>query len=261
MKITVSSLQKFKNKEKISAITAYDALFANIFDGEVEIILVGDSLAMNFGGGEDTIGVSIEEMIYHTKVVRKYVRKSLLISDMPFGYDSSLKKGLKSALKIYKKAAPDALKIEVSESKIPLIESLIDNGIAVMGHIGLRPQFYKHDGGYKVKGKSEEEKKALLDLALKLEDIGCFGILIEGTKSDIARDITLKLKIPTIGIGSGMHTDGQILVWSDAFGLNSSFKPKFVREYLNGEELFKNAIKKYVKDIKENKFPNENETY
>ncbi|RDU65637.1 3-methyl-2-oxobutanoate hydroxymethyltransferase [Helicobacter sp. MIT 14-3879] len=259
--MTISSFKKLKGIEKISAITAYDALFAGIFDGEVDVILVGDSLSMSFGGNDDTIPISLEAMIYHTKAVRKVTKKSLLIADMPFGSYPNINLGLKNAIKMYKQSGADAIKLEVNESKITLLKELINNGIAVMAHIGLMPQFYRHDGVYKIKGKDEAENQSLLDLALQLEEIGCFGLLIEGTKSDIATKITKNLKIPTIGIGSGSGTDGQILVWSDAFGFFNKFTPKFVRKYLDGESILKEAIKKYNADVKNITFPNENESY
>lgn len=261
MKTTINTLQKKKGIEKISAITAYDALFASIFDGEVDIILVGDSLSMSFGGNEDTINTSIDEMVYHTKVVRKIVKKSFLLADMPFGSYDTIENGLKNAIRLYKESGADAIKVEVNASKIPLVRELVNNGIAVMAHIGLMPQFYRYDGGYKIKGKEDSEAKMLRDLAINMQDIGCFGMLMEGIKSEIASEITKVLKVPTIGIGSGVDTDGQILVWSDAFGLFNKFTPKFVRKYLNGEELFKNAIREYVKDIKSKNFPNKDESY
>lgn len=261
MKITISAFQKLKGNSKITSITAYDALFASIFDGEVDMILVGDSLSMSFGGNKDTIPLSIDSMIYHTQAVSKAVKQSLLIADMPFGSYNTNKSALKNATKLYKKGGADAIKIEVNESKIDMVKMLSDNGIATMPHIGLMPQFYRFEGGYKIKGKSQEQKDSMLELALKLQDAGAFGLLIEGTKSDIAKEITQNLKIPTIGIGSGNSTDGQILVWSDAFGFFDEFKPKFVRQYLNGKELLKNAIKKYTNDVKTMQFPNEDESY
>lgn len=216
---------------------------------------------MSFGGNEDTISIDTDAMLYHSIAVRKVVKKSLLIVDMPFGSYVNKKLAIKNALKLYKLGGADALKLEVDESKIPIIKELINNGIAVMAHIGLMPQFYRIEGGYKIKGKSEEEQKRLLDLAIQFQEIGCFGILLEGVKSSIAAKITEQLTIPTIGIGSGKMTDGQILVWSDAFGIFNKFKPKFVRQYLNGFDLIKDALKKYVSDIKSHNFPNDNESY
>lgn len=259
--MNISSFQKLKGIEKISAITAYDALFAGIFDGEVDVILVGDSLSMSFGGNDDTLAMNLESMIYHTQAVRKAVKKSLLIADMPFGSYPNTEIGLINSIKMYQQTSADALKLEINESKIPLLKELVDNGIAVMAHIGLKPQFYRYEGGYKIQGKNDKEKRELLELALKAQEAGCFGLLIEGTKGDIAKVITESIKIPTIGIGSGNGTDGQILVWSDAFGFFNKFQPKFVRRYLEGEKLLKEAIKKYNADVKNVNFPNEDESY
>lgn len=259
--MTISQFQKLKGIEKISAITAYDALMGGIFDGEVDMILVGDSLNMSFGGHNDTISLSLKNMIYHAKTVRHAVKKSLLVVDMPFGADTNVEMGLKNAIKLYKKSGADAIKIETNASKIPLLRALIDNGIAIMAHIGLMPQFSRSEGGYKIKGKSESECESLLKLACECEKIGCFGLLIEGTKSEIATQITNAVKIPTIGIGSGVNCDGQILVWSDAFGFFNKFTPKFVRKYMDGESLLKDAIRAYNSDIKNAKFPSDKESY
>ncbi len=261
MKITIPYLQRLKNKEKISAITAYDALFASIFDGKVDMILVGDSLSMSFGGNEDTIPLSVDSMLYHTKVVRSAVKSSFLIADMPFGSYNTINDALKNATRFYKEGGADAIKIEVNSSKIALVSELVNNGIAVMAHIGLMPQFYRFEGGYKIKGKNDDEKENLIALAQEFQKAGAFGLLIEGVKSDIATQITQKVQIPTIGIGSGCGTDGQILVWSDAFGFYDKITPKFVRRYLNGKELLQNAIKQYSKDVKNGNFPSEAESY
>lgn len=258
--MNVSSFAKMKNKEKITAITAYDALFARIFDGEVDMILVGDSLNMSFGGHSDTLSLDLDSMIYHAKAVRSAVKTSLLIVDMPFGSYNSIDLALKNATRIYKETGADALKLEVGESKIDLIKELINNGIAIMPHIGLMPQFYRFEGGYKIKGKNSEQKAQMLDLSLKLQDCGAFSLLIEGTKGDIASEITKKLSIPVIGIGCGNGTDGQILVWSDVFGFFDE-TPKFVRKYLEGKSLIKSALKAYCADVKSGNFPNENESY
>ena len=258
--MTISQFQKLKCVRKISSITAYDALMGGIFDNEVDMILVGDSLSMSFGGNDDTLPLTLRDMIYHTKAVRKAVKNSLLVADMPFGTYPNAQIALKNAIRLYKESGADALKLEVGADKITLVKELVDNGIAVMAHIGLKPQFFRNEG-YKVKGKSDDEKTALLNLAVELEKVGCFSVLLEGTKSDIATKITQSLKVPTIGIGSGNGTDGQILVWSDAFGFFNKFTPKFVRKYMDGESMLKEAIRRYVADIKNGDFPNDNESY
>lgn len=258
--MTIAQFQKLKFMRKISSITAYDALMGGIFDGEVDMILVGDSLSMSFGGNADTLPLTLRDMIYHTKAVRKAVTHSLLIADMPFGSYPNVASALKNAIRLYKESGADAIKLEVGADKITLVRELVDNGIAVMAHIGLKPQFFRADG-YKISGKSDDEKNALLALAQDLEKVGCFSVLLEGTKADIATKITQSLKIPTIGIGSGNGTDGQILVWSDAFGFFNRFTPKFVRKYMDGENLLKDAIRHFVADIQSSDFPNKDESY
>lgn len=260
-KMTITELRAKKGKEKITSITAYDALMAKIFDGEVDVILVGDSLKMSFGGESETLGASVEEMIYHTKAVCRGVKYSFIIADMPFGSYTNKDIALKNALRFYKETATDAIKIEVGLEKQDIVRSLCDEGIAVMAHIGLKPQFMRFDGGFKVKGKDEAQVKELLQTALAMQEAGAFGILIEGVKSDVAAQITESLTIPTIGIGAGVDCDGQILVWSDAFGFFDEFKPKFVRTYCEGRTILKNAIRAYAKDVKSLQFPSENESY
>lgn len=261
MKITLDSLKKKKGLEKITAITAYDALFSKIFDGEVDLILVGDSLNMSFGGESNTTNISLESMIYHTKAVMKGVKTSFVLADMPFGSYSDKKTALKNAIKFIKETNADALKIEVKLEKLDIVKALVDEGIAVMAHIGLMPQFIKAEGGYKIKGKDELQCLYLLESAQAFSEAGAFGLLLEGIKENLATNITKQVNIPTIGIGSGNGCDGQILVWSDAFGLFSEFKPKFVREFLNGASIFKQAIKDYSNAVKNGSFPDSSESY
>lgn len=260
-KITHNTLQAKKGKEKIVAITAYDALMAKIFDGEVDVILVGDSLKMSFGGENETLRASLEEMIYHTKAVCKGATQSFILGDMPFGAYATKKMALQNALRYYKECEVDALKLEVDMSKLDIVKALCSEGIAVMAHIGLKPQFMRFEGGFKVKGKDSNEEQELIETALAMQEAGAFGILCEGIKSHVAEKITQKLDIPTIGIGAGLHCDGQILVWSDAFGFFDTFRPKFVRQYCNGKEILKNAVREYAQDVKNAAFPNESESY
>jgi len=260
-KININTIKSYKSKEKISMITAYDTLMAKIFDDIVDIILVGDSLSMSFGGDDDTLGISIDEMIYHTKAVCKGVKKALVVCDMPFGSYLDKKEALKNASKIYKQTKADAVKLEGGIEKADVIKELCQNSIAVMGHIGLKPQFVRAEGGYKVKGKNEEEVEKLIKDAKALEEAGVFCIVLEGVKVDAAKKITDSISIPTIGIGSGKDTDGQVLVWSDMLGFFDEFKPKFVKRYLNGAELIRKSVKEYVKDVKEGRFPSEEYWY
>lgn len=259
--ITLNTLKAKKGKEKITAITAYDCLMAKIFDGEIDIILVGDSLKMSFGGESETLGATMNEMIYHTKAVCNGVRQSFVLADMPFGSYATKDMALKNALRFYKECRADALKLEVGIDKADIIHALSAEGIAVMAHIGLKPQFMRFDGGFKVKGKSHDEAQEIIETAKIMEEAGAFAILCEGVKSHIAKEITQSLSIPTIGIGAGVECDGQILVWSDAFGFFDDFQPKFVRRYCNGKAMIQEALRQYVKDVKECKFPSLDESY
>lgn len=260
-KMTISALQNKKGMEKITAITAYDALMGSIFDSEVDLILVGDSLKMSFGGEKETLSASMEEMLYHTKAVCKGVQRSFVLADMPFGSYNNTKQALKNALKFYKHTAADALKLEVDINKLPIVKALCAEGIAIMAHIGLKPQFMRFDGGFKVKGKDELSANELLECALAMQEAGCFGVLIEGVKSEVASQITHTLRVPTIGIGAGVECDGQILVWSDAFGFFDGFSPKFLRRYCDGKTMLKNAIRAYTHDVKTCNFPSPKESY
>ena len=259
--MTITQIQAQKGKEKITAITAYDALFGKIFDAEVDFILVGDSLSHSFGGNSDTLSVGIDEMIYHTKAVCKGVQESLIVGDMSFGSYCTQKSAIKNAIRFYKETNAGAVKLEGGMNRVEIVKSIINEGVAVMGHIGLMPQFARSEGGYKIKGKNQESANRLKEEALALQEAGVFAIVLEGVKHEVATEITQMLSIPTIGIGSGVDCDGQILVWSDAFGFFTEFKPKFVRRYLEGEALLKGAIREYVKDVKEMKFPSLEESY
>lgn len=261
MKTTINTLQKKKNVEKITAITAYDALFGRIFDGEVDFILVGDSLSQSFGGSSDTLSIGIDEMIYHTKAVCEGVNQSLVVGDMSFGSYQNKKQAIKNAVRFYKETNAGAIKLEGGLKRVDIVRSIVDEGIAVMGHIGLMPQFARSEGGYKIKGKNDIDAQRLKDEALALQEAGVFAIVLEGIKKEVAAQITQMLNIPTIGIGSGVNCDGQILVWSDAFGFFTDFKPKFVRYYLEGEKLLKEALRRYTNDVKSSNFPNDDESY
>ncbi len=260
-KITVRNIAKYKNSEKIVMITAYDALFANLFESQVDMILVGDSLNMSFLGKSDTLSATMEQMIYHTKAVCSGAKSPLIVFDMPFGSYNSKEEALKNAIRVYKETDADAIKIEGGSKRAEIIEYLTSNGVAVVSHIGLMPQFVRGDGGYIVRGKTPEDEEELLKDAKILEEAGAFALVLEGIKSEVAFKITKEVKIPTIGIGAGVGCDGQVLVWSDMFGFFEEFKPKFVKEYLNGAELIKKSLQEYVKDVKDGSFPTEKYSY
>lgn len=251
----INDFLQSKNREKLVMITAYDALFASLFNKKVDMILVGDSLNMSFGGQKDTLSASMDIMIYHTKAVTLGAPDTFTITDMPFGTCTNKKDALKNASRVYQETSAHAIKLEGGAEKAMIIHELVKNSIAVMGHIGLMPQFVRVDGGYKVKGKNELDIAKLVDDAKALEDAGVFSIVVEGVKKEAAIAISKAVKIPTIGIGASSCTDGQVLVWSDMLGFFEPFKPKFVKEYLNGSILVKNAIDKYVEEVKNGTFP------
>jgi len=260
-KQTVTSIQKAKGVEKLTMITAYDTLFAKLFDGEVDFILVGDSLNMSFSGNADTLSIGLKEMIYHTNAVCRGAKDTFVICDMPFGTYVDKKTAFKNAKKVFNKTSADAIKIEGGKSKAKIVKHLTKNSIAVVGHIGLMPQNVRSEGGYKVKGKDDINIESLIQDALAIQEAGAFMLVVEGVKADAAKAITEAIHIPVIGIGAGVDTDGQVLVWSDMLGFFDEFKPKFVRRYLDGASLVKNSVKQYVTDVKNKEFPSSLETY
>ncbi|MGH1601301.1 3-methyl-2-oxobutanoate hydroxymethyltransferase [Campylobacter majalis] len=260
-KLTTSKIMQMKNNKKIVMITAYDALFAKIFNDIVDILLVGDSLNMSFNAEPDTLSLDINAMLYHTKAVSKVANKTLVIADMPFGTCYDEKSTLKNAIKLIKQGGADSVKIEGGLRVAPLVKRLCDEGISVCGHIGLMPQQVRFEGGYKIKGKSIDDEKRLLDEALALQEAGAFAVVLEGVVSQVAKKISQSITIPTIGIGSGCDTDGQVLVWSDMLGFFDEFKPKFVKRYLDGAKIVKDAVQKYTNEVREIKFPSEEFEY
>ncbi len=255
-KIKISEILEKKGKEKLAALTAYDYITAKILDeAGIEIILVGDSLSNVIQGNLTTIPVSMDEMVYHSKIVSKAVNRAIVIGDMPFmSYQVSLEEGLRNAMRFLKEGNCDGVKIEGGYEILELVNKLTTYGVPVMGHIGLMPQRVNLYG-YKL---AKDEK--LIDIAKSLEQAGAFSIVLEKVSYKIAEKITKSLKIPTIGIASGPYCDGQILVFHDMIGLNKQTF-KFVRKYLNAYELFSNAIKKYIEDVKKSNFPTIEESY
>ena len=260
-KVTVSTIRNMKGVEPITMITAYDALFAKLFDGKVEMILVGDSLNMSFSGKPDTLSADMEMMLYHTKAVCNGAKLPLIVFDMPFGSYTTAQKALENATRVYRETEAQAVKIEGGKERAQIVKTLSENSIAVVGHIGLMPQFVRSEGGYKVKGKDAENITSLIEDAKALEQAGAFALVVEGVKSEAAKAITEAVSIPTIGIGAGVDTDGQVLVWSDMFGFFEDFKPKFAKQYLNGAALVKEALDKYVHEVKNREFPSDEYTY
>ena len=258
---TISSIKKAKNSTPLTVITAYDALFASIFNQKVDMILVGDSLNMSFGNKPDTLCATLDVMIYHTNAVCLGAPDTFIICDMPFGTYTDKKTALKNASRVYQETNANAVKIEGGVQRAHIIKALTENSIAVVGHIGLMPQFVRSEGGYKIKGKNEEEALQLIEDAKAVEESGAFCLVIEGVKADVAKRISEAVSIPTIGIGSGNATDGQVLVWSDMLGFYEKFQPKFTKRYLQGADLVRQALDEYVQEVQTRKFPAKEHTY
>ena len=260
-KLTVTGIQKAKGTAPLTMITAYDALFAKLFDPIADIILVGDSLNMSFAGKPDTLSMTLEQMIYHTQAVCNGAPTSFIIADMPFGTYTTKEKALENAIIIFQQTQADAVKIEGGEGKAETVAYLVENGIAVCGHIGLLPQSVRSEGGYKVKGKDEIQATQLIRDAKMLEAAGVFCMVIEGVKADVASKVSRNVSVPVIGIGAGNGVDGQVLVFSDMLGLFEAFTPKFVKKYLDGANLVKEATQNYKNEVQSRAFPDEIHTY
>ncbi len=263
-KITTNTLQKMKSAgEKISMITAYDFSFARIFDqAGVDVILVGDSASNVMAGHETTLPITLDQMIYHGASVVRAVERCLVVVDMPFGsYQSNSEIALASAIRIMKETGGHSIKLEGGEEEIEAVKKIVKAGIPVMGHLGLTPQSIYKFGTYTVRAKEEVEAKKLKEDALMLQDAGCFAIVLEKIPALLAKQVSESLLIPTIGIGAGPSCDGQVLVMHDMLGINTEFKPRFLRQYLDIEKQAKGAVQKYIADVKSGDFPNNSEQY
>ncbi|MFN3946598.1 MAG: 3-methyl-2-oxobutanoate hydroxymethyltransferase [Aquificaceae bacterium] len=262
-KVTIRSLfRKKREGKKITMISTYDYLSAKLCqEVGIDCILVGDSLGMVFQGLESTLPVTLEEMIYHTKAVRRGAKGSFVIVDMPFmSYQVSLEEAIKNCGRIMKETGANAVKLEGGEEIAELVYSLVNIGIPVVGHVGFTPQSVNVLGGYRVVGKGEEAQKVKRDFKA-LEDAGAFMIVLESMPKDLAREITQGSKAITIGIGAGPYCDGQVLVFYDLVGLVEDIKPKFVKRYLEGAKLFRDALKAFKEEVEKGIFPSEEESY
>ncbi|MCI4625718.1 MAG: 3-methyl-2-oxobutanoate hydroxymethyltransferase [Candidatus Magnetoovum sp. WYHC-5] len=256
--------EKKRAGERLVLLTAYDYTFGKIVDdsGVIDGILVGDSLAMVVQGAENTLGVTMDEMVYHTKLVSRAATNAMVIGDMPFmSYHTSVEEAVRNAGRFIKEGGAQAIKLEGGAEVKEKVRSITNAEIPVMAHIGLTPQAINRMGGYKVQGKTVDAKRRLMDDALALEDAGAFCIVLEAIPMELARDITAKLTIPTIGIGAGMHCDGQILVLHDIIGIFERFLPKFAKRYTNLKEETLNAVKLYAKEVTAGVFPSEKESF
>jgi 3-methyl-2-oxobutanoate hydroxymethyltransferase len=263
-KITTNTLQKMKsNGEKISMITAYDFSFARIFDSAgIDVILVGDSASNVMAGHETTLPITLDQIIYHASSVIRGIDRCLVVVDIPFGYyQSNSDIALASAVRIMKETGAHAVKLEGGEEVLDSVRRIISAGVPVMGHLGLTPQSIYKFGTYAVRAQEEVEANKLKKDAKLLEKAGCFGVVLEKIPATLAKEVSESIRIPTIGIGAGRHCDGQVLVMHDMLGINTEFKPRFLRQYLNIHEQATGAVQQYIKDIKSNDFPNENEQY
>lgn len=259
-KVTTSTLMKMKKEgQKITALTAYDYPFAGMLDqAGIDIILVGDSLGMVVQGKENTLPVTMDEMIYHTSMVSRACQYSMVIGDMPFmSYHGALDKAVENAGRFLKEAGASAVKLEGGADVCPVISALAKAGIPVQAHIGLTPQSVHQMGGFKV----QRDEERLLKDAGNVQDAGAFSVVLEGIPSDIAKKITRTLTIPTIGIGAGADCDGQILVLHDMLGINNRFLPKFVKKYADLAGEAKKGLDQYIKEVKSGQFPSKEYEY
>ena len=263
-KITTNTLQRMKEHgEKISMLTAYDFSFAKIIDAaNIDVILVGDSASNVMAGHETTLPITLEQMIYHACSVIRGINRCLVVVDLPFGsYQSNSEIALASAIRIMKETGAHAIKLEGGEEVLDSVKRIISAGIPVMGHLGLTPQSIYKFGTYNVRAKEEEEANKLRSDAKLLEESGCFAVVLEKIPAQLAKEVTESINIPTIGIGAGKYCDGQVLVMHDMLGINTEFKPRFLRQYLNLSEQITGAVQQYVSDVKSKSFPADSESY
>jgi 3-methyl-2-oxobutanoate hydroxymethyltransferase len=263
--VTIPDLQKKKEQgEKIIALTAYDFPTARILDeAGIDILLVGDSLGMVVLGYQNTIPVTMDEMIHHTKAVRRAVRRSLVIGDMPyFSFHQTEELTIANASRFLKEAGAKAVKIEgASGKRLELIAAMVEAEIPVMGHVGLTPQSINRLGQFKVRGGELAEARKIIEDAKNLEKAGAFAVILECIPQDLAKAITGKLKVPTIGIGAGPHCDGQILVFHDLVGYSTGYNPRFVKKYADLQAVITKAVRKYADEVRTGDFPDEAHSY
>lgn len=262
----VTTLRLAQMKEMgtpITCLTAYDALTAEIFDqAGIDLLLVGDSLGNVVQGHDTTIPVTLEHMIYHTQAVVRTVHHAMVVTDMPFmSYQASPREAFRNAGRLMKEAGSGAVKLEGGLRVIDAVRLMTENGIPVMGHLGLTPQSIHQFGSYRERGATAEEAEQIRADAKALEEAGVFAIVLEKIPASLAAEITRASSVPTIGIGAGQHCDGQILVWTDMMGMSTEFRPRFVRRYAELNEEITRSVKQYIADIQTRMFPSEEESY
>ena len=264
MRVTTRKLRDMKKRgEKIAMITAYDFPTARMVDSAgVDVILVGDSLGMVVLGYDSTIPVTMEDMLHHTKAVVRGCERALVVADMPFmSYQVSSEEALRNAGRLLQEGGAQAVKLEGGEEVAETVARIVQAGIPVMGHVGLTPQSVHQLGGFRVVGKSKKTAQRLLDGAAALEQAGVFSTVLEGVPAPLARRITERSKVPTIGIGAGVHCDGQVQVFHDIFGVYTEFLPKHAKRYLNLSDIIGDALSSYLKEVKKGEFPTEAESF
>lgn len=263
-RITTHVLHSMKaSGEKIAVLTGYDFSMARILDAAgIDVILVGDSASNVMAGHETTLPITLDQMIYHAASVVRAVQRALVVVDLPFGsYQGNSKIALESTIRIMKESGAHAVKLEGGEEVAESVKRILSAGVPVMGHLGLTPQSIYKFGTYTVRAKEEAEAQKLMADAQLLQELGCFGIVLEKIPAQLAKQVSESLWIPTIGIGAGADTDGQVLVTHDMLGITKDFQPRFLRRYLDLFDLVKEAVEQYIKDVKSEDFPNEREQY
>lgn len=263
-KITTHQLQAMKDRgEKISMLTAYDYSMAQLIDGAgVDIILVGDSASNVMAGHETTLPITLDQMIYHASSVIRAVSRSFVVVDIPFGsYQGNSSEALRSVIRVMKESGAHSVKMEGGAEIKESVLRVLSAGVPVMGHLGLTPQSIYKFGTYAVRAKEDEEAEKLIADAKLLEECGCYAIVLEKIPAELAKRVSEEINIPTIGIGAGPHTDGQVLVMHDMLGITKEFKPRFLRQYADVGSIITEAVGNYVKDVKSKDFPNAKESY
>ena len=262
-RVTVRSLASRKRKsEPFTMLTAYDFTFARIFDeAGVDVLLVGDSLGNVVQGCDTTLPVTLDEVVYHTRLVSRGVRRAMVVGDMPFGsFQVSPEDAVRSAIRLVKEGGAQAVKLEGGRVVADSIRRIVDAQIPVMGHVGLTPQSVNHMGGFRVQGRGDEGRHQVLEDALAVQEAGAFAVVLEGIPEELGKEVTQQLSIPTIGIGAGVHCDAQVLVMHDLLGLND-WTPSFVKQYGNLGAQASKAARSYVEDVVNRKFPDEDHVY
>jgi len=263
-KVTTHRFIEMKQRgEKISMLTSYDFTTASIVDGAgIDGILIGDSASNVMAGNITTLPITVEQMIYHARSVVRGVKRALVVCDMPFGsYQVNRNDGVKNAIRMMKESGCDALKLEGGVEIVDTVKGILDAGIPVMGHLGLTPQSINKFGTYAVRAKDEAEAEKLMSDACLLAETGCFGVVLEKVPAKLAAEVSKEIAVPTIGIGAGNGTDGQVLVIADMLGMTNGFNPKFLRRYADLRTVMTDAIGQYVSDVKDSSFPNAEESY